>query len=471
MNTCESLAAYVARASWDGISPEARGKLKQHVLDSLGCALGAIPSSTMAAIRSEQKELNAAGPSTLIGGGTTTPERAAFYNGALVRYLDFMDTFLAVGEAAHPSDNLAGILAAAELANASGREFLTALCIAYHIQCRLTSSGVPIMRKGFDHTIQLSISLAAGMSRVLGLSEKQTAHAIALCAVSGLSLGASRTGEHLSNWKGLASAATAFNCLHNVRLARAGITGPLHVFKGPMGLEDALGKHFSIDWDRETYDGILACSLKRYDAEFHSQSSLEGILQLRDEHRIRPEDVQGVHVDMFKAGYDMIGGGKYLDPRTVSTKEDADHSLNYLLAVALIDGDVTPDQFTPARIQAPDVQALLQRVVCWLSLAYTRDYPQSLKCKIRIGMKDGQIFEIEKDAYEGFFRHPMPLEALIKKFRRLAAKAASEASLQAVIESVARLEERSISDLISSLQNLQPAESTQTAMAGASGAS
>jgi 2-methylcitrate dehydratase len=221
-----------------------------------------------------------------------------------------------------------------------------------------------------------------------------------------------------------------------------------------MGLEDALGKHFAIDWDRETYDGILACSIKRYDAEFHSQSSIEGILQLRDEHQIRAEEVQGIHVDIFKAGYDMIGGGKYLDPKTVSTKEDADHSLNYLLAVALIDGEVLPEQFTPARIQSPDVQSLLQKVVTWLSLAYTRDYPQSLKSKVRVGLKDGRIFEIEKDGYDGFFRHPMPVEALLRKFRRLAQPVVSDQNIDRVIESVAKVEERPITDLLAALREI-----------------
>jgi 2-methylcitrate dehydratase len=455
MNTCERLAAYVARASWDTISPEARGKLKQHLLDSLGCALGAIPSALMAAIRSEQNEFTGSGKSSLMGGGFTTPERAAFYNGALVRYLDFMDTFLAPGEACHPSDNLAGILAAAELAGASGKEFLTALAIAYHVQCRLTASGVPIMRKGFDHTIQLSISLAAGMSRALGLSELQTAHAIALCAVCGLSVAAARSGEHVSQWKGLASASTAFQCIHNVRLAQKGVTGPLHVFKGPAGLEDVFGKHFSIDWDQETYDGILACSIKRYDAEFHAQSAIEGILELREEHSISADDVQGIHVDLFKAGYDIIGGGRRVDAKSVSTKEDADHSLHYLLAVGLIDGAVGPEQFMPARIKAQDVQSLLQKVVAWLSLAYTRDYPQSLKCKVRVGLKDGRILELEKEDYEGFFRRPMPVETLIAKFRRLGKTSASDDQLQRIMESVAKLDDRPVSELISTLREVR----------------
>jgi 2-methylcitrate dehydratase len=463
MNTCERLAAYTLRTTWDSISPEARSKLKQHVLDTLGCALGAIPSPVAAAIREENAELNAEGNSSLIGGGKTTPERAAFYNGALVRYLDFMDTFIAPGEACHPSDNFAGILTAAELAGASGRDFLTALALAYHVQCSLTASGVPIMRNGFDHTLQLGISLAAGMSRVLNLTESQTAHAVALCASSSLSSAASRSGEHVSQWKGLASAAVAFNCLHNVRLAQKGVTGPLQIFAGPRGLETLLGRPFGIDWDNEDYDAIMACSIKRHNAEFHAQTAIEAVLELRHEHYLTAGTVNRIQVDIFKAGYDLIGSDKYANPETVTTKEDADHSLHYLLAVALIDGEVGPRQFDPERITREDVQELLPKVVSWLNLRYTRGYPNSLTCNVRIETIDGRVLQREKDSYPGFFRQPMTIQALLVKYNQLAKVSAAPQASQRIIEAIARLDDRPISELIEALSDLGSPEASKTA--------
>jgi 2-methylcitrate dehydratase len=455
MTICERLAAYCVRGSWEAVSPEARGKLKQHLLDTIGCALGAVTCGPIAAIRDEQRAIGGSGPCSLIGGGATTPERAAFYNGALVRYLDFTDTFLAIGETAHPADNVAGLLAAAELAGANGREFLAALAIAYHVQCALTSSGASIMRKGFDHTIQLSISLAVGMSHILKMTEQQTAHAIALCAAGGLGVGATRTGERLSNWKGLASAGIAFNCIHNVRLARQGITGPLNVFEGPLGLEELVGKQLSLDWDRESYDGVLACSLKRYNADFHAQSAIEGMLEMREAHQLQAPDVARIQVDIFKAGYDH--------PTAVAAREDASHSLQYLLAVALLDGEVGPDQFDESRIAAADVQSLLGKVVAWLNVGYTRAYPQSLKCRIRIEVADGRILEIEKESFEGFFRQPMPVGAVIEKFRRLAMRSTADAALQNIIRAVAKIEEQPVSELMASLQNLGAEDRTNVA--------
>ena len=115
MSTCEQIAQYVARAEWGQLSWEARDKLRQHLLDAIGCALGALNAGPIAAIRAEERSVSCSGPCSLIRGGASSPERAAFYNGALIRYLDFMDAFIAKEEACHPSDNIGALLAAAEI--------------------------------------------------------------------------------------------------------------------------------------------------------------------------------------------------------------------------------------------------------------------------------------------------------------------------------------------------------------------
>ena len=192
----------------------------------------------------------------MIGDGRTAPDRAAFYNGALVRYLDFNDSYLAKGETCHPSDNLGAVLAAAEYANRSGREFLTALAVAYPVQCRL-SDVAPVRARGFDHTTQGAYSVAAGASRALGLDAARTAHAIALCGTAFNALRVTRTGA-LSHWKGLAFANTAFGCLHAVFLAMRGITGPLAVFEGNKGFMESIAGPFQIDWSREDLERVDA---------------------------------------------------------------------------------------------------------------------------------------------------------------------------------------------------------------------
>ena len=153
MTCAEQIADFVAKANYGAISDTARFALKIRVLDSLGCSIAATGSNMLQAIRAHIEEFGGARLCSLIRGGKTAPDRAAFYNSALVRYLDFNDSYLAKNETCHPSDNLGAVLAACEYADRTGTEFLTALAIAYQIQCRL-SDAAPVRDKGFDHTTQ-----------------------------------------------------------------------------------------------------------------------------------------------------------------------------------------------------------------------------------------------------------------------------------------------------------------------------
>jgi 2-methylcitrate dehydratase len=209
----DQLAQFVCGARFEDISEPAREELKLRVLDSLGCALGALGGEPVRMVAAQVREFGGAPLATLIGQGKSAPDRAALYNGALVRYLDFNDSFLVPGETCHPSDNLAPVLAAAEYAHADGRTLLTALAVAYQVQNRL-SEVAPVRAKGFDHTTQGAYAVAAGVSRALGLDRQRTANAIAIAGTSLNALRVTRTGA-LSHWKGLASGAAAL-----VRLGR-----------------------------------------------------------------------------------------------------------------------------------------------------------------------------------------------------------------------------------------------------------
>src|SRR5207247_598346 len=116
------------------------------------------------------------------------------------------------------------------------------------------------------------------------------------------------------------------------------------------------------DWSKESFDLIRKCVLKRYNAEVHSQSTIEAVLELRHQHSIDPSEIEKIDITTFLTAYHIIGSGAYGDRKKVETKEQADHSLFYLVAVALLDGDIYPEQFEPARIKRKDVQDLLQKV-------------------------------------------------------------------------------------------------------------
>ena len=159
----EELGAFVSGACYDDLSDAAREALKLRVLDSLGTALGALAAEPVARVRRLVEDFGGTPSCSLIGGGRSAPDRAALLNGALVRYLDFNDAYLAPGESCHPSDNLAPVLAACQYAGGDGRDVLAALAVAYQVQCRL-SDAAPVRAAGFDHTTQGSYAVAAGVS-------------------------------------------------------------------------------------------------------------------------------------------------------------------------------------------------------------------------------------------------------------------------------------------------------------------
>ena len=254
MPMVDQLATFVVGTKYEDLSEAALYQEKIRILDALACAIGALAGEPIKMIHAQITEFGGEGLSTLIGGGRTAPDRAALYNSALVRYLDFNDSYLAKGETCHPSDNIGAILAACEYAGSSGRDLLTALAVAYQVQCRL-SDVAPVRAKGFDHTTQGSFAVAAGVARALGLDQFRTANAIAISGTAFNALRVTRTGA-LSNWKGLAYPNTAFGALHATFLAMRGITGPGEVFEGNKGFMDTVAGPFELDWSKEDLERI-----------------------------------------------------------------------------------------------------------------------------------------------------------------------------------------------------------------------
>ena len=449
MTQLKELAGFVATASFDRISAEAREQLRIRVLDALGCALGALSAEPIRALRAHVDDFGGAARAALIGGGRTAPDRAAFYNGALVRYLDFNDSYLAPGETCHPSDNLGAVLAAADDARATGADLLTALAVAYQVQCRL-SDEAPVRDHGFDHTVQGQYAAAAGAAKALGLQPPEIANAISISATAHNALRVTRTGE-LSHWKGLAYAETCFTATHSAYLARRGITGPPEVFEGNKGFQHSIAGEFSIDWSREDLERVRRTVLKKYNAEVHSQSALEAVLELRAEHQIDPAAVEKIEIDTFDVAFHIIGGGEEGDKTVVRRKEEADHSLHYMVAAALLDGQVLPEQYRPERIASEDVQRLLRKVRVRERADLSAAFPDAMPCAVRIYLRSGEVLAREKVDYEGFHTRPMSWATVEEKFHRLACGHAGETVRGEIVEVVRRLEEIEVNELTSLL--------------------
>ena len=218
MTIVEEMADFAVLACNDCIPESTSMQLKIRILDALGCAIAALDADPMLRVRKFVTDFTQYGRCSLIGGGRTSPDRAALMNGALVRYLDFNDSYLGRDETCHPSDNFGAVLAASELANTDGGTLLTSLGVAYEVLCRL-SDAAPVRARGFDHTTLLAYSADAGISRALSLDAAHTANAIAISGAALNGLRVTRTGT-LSHWKGLAGPFAASAAMHTGRAAR-----------------------------------------------------------------------------------------------------------------------------------------------------------------------------------------------------------------------------------------------------------
>jgi 2-methylcitrate dehydratase len=389
----------------------------------------------------------------------SAPDRAAFFNGALSRYLDFMDSYIAPGETCHPSDNLGAVLAAAEMRAASGAHFLTALAVAYQVQTRL-SDVAPVRAKGFDHTTQGAYAAAAGVAKALNLTRDQIANAIAISGTANCALRVTRTGA-LSHWKGLAYPNTAMSAMHAALLASRGITGPTEVFEGNKGFKETIAGPFEIDWAKEDLERVRLTILKDHNAEIHAQSAIDAALDIRARPGFAAGAVRAVRLHTFDVAYRIIGGGEEGDKRIVRSKEEADHSLPYMLAAALIDGEVGPEQYAPERIASADVQQLLQRVEITPVPELSARFPQALPAELEVELEDGTVLRASREDYHGFYTRPFEWAAARQKFDRVTRAFTTAAERDAIAEVIANFELRSVVALTSRLGAVRAARAAQ----------
>jgi 2-methylcitrate dehydratase len=263
-----------------------------------------------------------------------------------------------------------------------------------------------------------------------------------------------------TQWKGFASSNVAFGTLHLVFLARSGMTGPLNVFEGVKGFEEALGKKVKVDWIKKGFENIHKCVLKRFNGEVHAQSALEGMVELRQQHVFDPAQIKEIEVTIFHTAYAIVGNGEYGDRTKVGSREEADHSLPYMIAAAMLDGDVQPQQYYPERIKRPDVQALMRKVKVHPPIRiekpktliekldpYSRKYPEEMPCKIEVKLNTGKKYHIEKRDYSGFYTRPWGWDEVTRKFRGLAHHLGKSAQ-DKIIDIVQDLESSSARELM-----------------------
>jgi 2-methylcitrate dehydratase len=453
------LASWAASLQYEDLSQNVVHEVKRRVIDSLGCALGAWHEEPCTISRGLATEFSAKNGATVFG--TThkaPPDWAAFANGCCIRYFDYNDTYLSK-EPAHPSDNFSAVFAIGEAVGATGKEIITAAAIAYEVQCRFCDQA-SIRARGWDHPTYGAFSTALACAKLMKLDLEQTRHAINIAGVAGMGMRQSRVGE-LSHWKGVAFAQAARHGVYAALLASRGMTGPAPIFEGQMGFEKQLGVTMApvaevFDKSREAMAGegpasmILKTSIKFWPAEYHSQSAIEAALFLRKQ---IPDlsQVKSMVIESHDASVDIIGSEP--EKWRPQSRETADHSLPYITAVALIDGDITDKQFAPERFTETGIVSFLQNVKVERNDELSALYAEAVANIVHVTLADGTTLTKRVDYPLGNAKNRLPDSGVEAKFLQLAAPKIGKEAADRVIDRSWKLDQAAnASELLASLE-------------------
>jgi 2-methylcitrate dehydratase len=452
------LAGYACALRFEDLSPAVVHEVKRRVIDSFGCALGAWDEEPCVIARKVASEFSAKNGSTIIGTDhKAPPDWTAFANGCCIRYFDYNDTYLSK-EPAHPSDNISAALAVAESVGATGPELITAIALAYEVQCRFCDAA-SIRARGWDHVTYGAFSTALACARLMNLDPKKTRHAVNIAGVAGAAMRQARVGE-LSHWKGVAFATAARHGVFSALLARSGMTGPGPIFEGQMGFEKQLGvslgnigEKFAVPF-LKTEDGpaamILNTSIKYWPAEYHSQSAIEAALSLRKQIDQLAE-VKSVTIESHDAAVDIIGSEP--EKWRPATRETADHSLPYITAIALIDGEITNKQFEPERFKDPEVWKFLENVKVERNAELSAIYPGAVANIVHVDLAGGRRVTKRVDYPLGHAKNPLNDSQVEGKFFALVVPVIDEKRAKRIIDLVWKLDEApSVDDLVKALE-------------------
>ncbi len=452
MAVARDLAKYALGIAFDDLPKEVVHEAKRAVLDTLGCAIGGYSGESCKIIRNLVQELDGPKESTVIGSGLKTScFNAMLANGIAVRYLDFNDAYLnSVGTrmtGGHPSEVIPGALALGEREHSKGRDVINAIVIGYELSARFLDFECPptavapgITGRGWNPDTRGIFVMPAMAGKLLGLSQSQMEHAIGISGCHNMILGiVDIDGEEYSMVKSLRFPLTACSGVMAAMMAKKGFTGPARVIEGHDGfVQTVMVTGGGYDVKELTKFGkrfkILDTIYKSVSAEATTHGHLTATLELVREHDIKPKDVVKVKIVAPTRCTKHTG-----DPikRSPKIKEMADHSSYYVTAVAILDREVGPDQYTPQKLKDPRIREMIGKI--------SMEADPSLDHFRRAGIteiktKQGITYKRRVEYPKGDPRNPMTDQELEDKFRSMAEKFMTEKQIKKLIATVYEME-------------------------------
>lgn len=447
----ESVANWVWKLNYEELPPEVIAKAKRILLDTLGCALGAVHAEPVRMARQVVSMQGGNPQATAVGvAWKTSCDQAAFLNGMALRYLDYND-YAASGRPHHPSINVAPALSVAEMQGLTGKDLLLGTTVGYEVQLRLREATAKGSKEDWDHSTTAHYSSAAVAGKLLGLDASKIAHALAIAGSHASTLAEVRTGA-LSMWKGAAEPMGARNGTFAALLARAGLTGPLTILEGKHGYGKVVAGILEEEILRERSDDfqILKSCIKVWPCVVTAQAPIAAALEIR-RRKVVSEEIENITVALSDFGYRQQ---QRFAKEEISTRETADHSVAYTVARAFLDGEVKSDHFEEECFKDPRALRLIKKVSFQSDPFLTSLYPESLGANIAVRLRNGNVLRAEVPYPPGHRQNPADDESIVRKFLALSENVLGKERAHRATEVILSIE--AISDLGNLLEVMSP---------------
>jgi 2-methylcitrate dehydratase len=440
-NLSLDLARFSTNLTYSDIPGDARKEAKRFLLDSVGCALAGWQNEDMQAMHRFIIALGGRPESTIIASGErTNAANATLMNSSLIRALDYNDIYW-VQDPSHPSDLIGAVLSAGEANHRSGAQVLTAIVLAYELEMRWCHAATPGIREvGWHHASLTQFVSPFVVGKLFGIDEKQMIAAAGISGSSHFTLGGVVAG-HLTNMKNLADPLAVQAGVFAVEMARQGITGPEEIFGGKEGVREVIS---NVEWDLESLRAglgsdflITDCSYKAFPTEALTHQPITGVLELRQNYAINPQQINSIEVYTTTRGADILSDPSKYAP---DTKETADHSLPYVVAAAAADGQVLPESFTEEKLFDKEIRRLLPLIKVYADPEIDEVFPEKKRARIKIQLQDGTSYDTVTDIAKGDPQNPLTDDELIAKFHANASGVLRKPQREKIVKTTFKLE-------------------------------
>jgi 2-methylcitrate dehydratase len=436
------MAQWAAGLKFEQLSQDAVYQAKRFLLDSIGCALGGYQQHDVMIALEVLNEVAGQSGATVIGTGQQMDVvSASLANALMIRCMDYNDIYWKQ-DPSHPSDIFPAAMAAGERAGSDGRELIVGLVLGHEFEMRLCEAAFPgIRERGWHHATLTAFVSPIVAGRMLCLSAGQIQHAIGISASARATLGAVTAGK-LTMMKNTVDPMATQSGVLAALLAEKGYTGPEHVIDGKEGLVHCFGPEWKLNILTDGLGDswrITQCGMKAFPTEALTHTPISAVLALVKDNDLRPNDIAKVHIRTTARGADILSDPSKYDPHT---KETADHSLPYVIAAAIAERQVTPLQFTQAKIMDPVIRAQLSKIAVAADPEIEKVFPALQRVIVRIHTIDGREYTTQLDYPKGDPRNPLTDKEVEEKFEALAEPVMSREARRRAMDAIWNLEKQ-----------------------------